>query len=640
MDSETATISFKYSNYEVKIIINSNDYTINSDEKTIISIIADAIKSISEESLAKKVNKCLEVINNQGSVVDDLINIEIPFANGPLKDTKHSFVIFDTPGSNADSFQEHFQVLEKAMKELSNGVPIFVSEFKELDTCDNKNLFTKIKEIDQIDSRFTMIVVNKADSANIKDDTFDDNTVQLILSESVPRNLYSSGIYFVSSIMGLGAKNQGHFIDDHAEEFFEDNYLKYSKPDSKRYKELYKYDIMPDQIKRSIVDASLSSDDLIYANSGLLAIEHEIVNFADKYSAYDKCKQSNRYIDKIIDYTQTELNNAQKTSEKEREELEDTLEQNKKELIDNMEHKCNELSKEFANSYNDGMNDELTSDQFIYSDEDMRKLEQSILHQKQKEHKYSEKIKDVQKAGSAIIDSIGDIGKKPVGDYFKNVGDDIKDAYEKMKIVRAAKVNSDKDTVNEMMKKVSDDFNDRSDNAIHSLDCASRQYWEEKANEIKEELVKIISNSTTLEDEKKQELKDIIITYGDIEFKDDTKFKKAEFQVKLHLLWLVIDFNKVDIGKLTETYNKNYSNSINDAYNILKQSHKRSFKLWRKLLVDKLRNNIVSYNPKLLSLSQQIEKETKIIEELIDTEETLKNYNEEIISLMDWKDLM
>ena len=51
--------------------------------------------------------------------------------------------------------------------------------------------------------------------------------------------------------MGLGSKNGGDFRDDHADEFFEDNERKYSDETSKRYKSLYKYNIMPKQLKEA-----------------------------------------------------------------------------------------------------------------------------------------------------------------------------------------------------------------------------------------------------------------------------------------------------------------------------------------------------------------------------------------------------
>ena len=136
------------------------------------------------------------------------------------------------------------------MEDLSNGLPIFVSEFNSLDSTDNDKLYQAINNMKELDNRFTMIVVNKADAASLKKDGFNEDDQDRILSLAIPRQMYAGGLYFVSSIMGLGAKNDQRFIDDHNAEIFEDQYNKYSNPSSRFYKQLYRYNIMPEQIKR------------------------------------------------------------------------------------------------------------------------------------------------------------------------------------------------------------------------------------------------------------------------------------------------------------------------------------------------------------------------------------------------------
>lgn len=54
------------------------------------------------------------------------------------------------------------------MEDLSNGLPIFVSEFNTLDSTDNDKLYQAINNMKELDNRFTMIVVNKADAASLK----------------------------------------------------------------------------------------------------------------------------------------------------------------------------------------------------------------------------------------------------------------------------------------------------------------------------------------------------------------------------------------------------------------------------------------------------------------------------------------
>ena len=72
-------------------------------------------------------------------------------------------MIFDTPGSNSASNVKHYEVLKKAMEDLSNGLPIFVSEYDSMDSTDNDKLYQDINNMAELDNRFTMIIVNKND---------------------------------------------------------------------------------------------------------------------------------------------------------------------------------------------------------------------------------------------------------------------------------------------------------------------------------------------------------------------------------------------------------------------------------------------------------------------------------------------
>ncbi len=116
-----------------------------------------------------------------------------------------------------------------------------------------------------------MIVVNKADSADLPKGGFDDERVSDIMRQFIPSRLYGQGIYFVSSILGLGSKNSGEFISDNYAERFEDQQRKYTDPTSRFYKTLYRYDILPGQISRRTNRESEACKDLLLANSGLFA---------------------------------------------------------------------------------------------------------------------------------------------------------------------------------------------------------------------------------------------------------------------------------------------------------------------------------------------------------------------------------
>ena len=447
--------------------------------------------------------------------------------------------------------------------------------------------------------------------------------------QAVPHNLYSGGIYFVSSIMGLGSKTGSFFIDEHLDETFEDNELKYKDPSNKRYKTLYKYNIMPEQIKRKIVDESESADNIIFANSGLLAIEHEIISFAEKYSAYDKCKQSNRYIEEIIEATQSEIEQAQTISETNKAQIERELEEDKRQLIESMEERSNELKDGFVDAYIATMRDCYLAEQFKYDPEDMKALEKSISDDRMAANDYEDYKEEFKQSRAAVIDSIG----KPLDEFVKGV----KDSWDDYREMKDIKTKADIETSDELIRGVTEDFNNRGSDATSNIDMASREYWEGNTAKVKKELILIVAESPTLDDDKKRELEEIIISYDKVQFTDQHVFEKAHFERKLMLLGREIDLNRLNIRKLADTYNKDYAAAIKKVYEEIRTSHRDSFEKWRNQLVDKIRTNIVDYSPKLSEKAKRIEEETKRIGELSDTIRLLSGYSDEIQELMGWK---
>ena len=179
-DDDTS-IEFDHNGTKMQIAISGKGYAVAGDDVELKRNLQKVLNEHSEQSLSEKVNACLTTINEEKESVSDLIEIQIPFGKGFLGKANNSFVIFDTPGSNAAMHQDHFTILEGAMRNLSNGIPIYVTEYNALDSCDNANLYESIKNISQIDTRFTMIAVNKADLANIKEPYFDETAEQRIL---------------------------------------------------------------------------------------------------------------------------------------------------------------------------------------------------------------------------------------------------------------------------------------------------------------------------------------------------------------------------------------------------------------------------------------------------------------------------
>lgn len=127
-----------------------------------------------------------------------------------------------------------------------------------------------------------MIIFNKADDADLPEGGFSEKQVKEILEYRAIEKMYASGIFFVSSIMGLGGKNDGEFVDRFYRKTFRTQSPTFSDPEDIDYMSLYKYNIMPAQVKQNALDYCQKNENLIYVNSGLYCIEKEIENFASK----------------------------------------------------------------------------------------------------------------------------------------------------------------------------------------------------------------------------------------------------------------------------------------------------------------------------------------------------------------------
>lgn len=638
-DSDTAVIDFDFLGKKVSVSISSESYALESeDDNELVSAIKGNLNLNEEQNLAIRVNGCLKTINKTREGVSDLINIQIPFADSPLSQSNKSFVIFDTPGSNAATHKDHFLILEEAMKDMCNGIPLYVAEYHTLDSCDNEILYEKIKSISQIDSRFTMIVVNKADKANIQVTEFNKSMEEDILKQAVPKNLYSGGIYFVSSIMGMGSKNNGDFINKYSEREYAKNHLDYENETSEWYQQLYKYNIMPQQIKDSIVNVSENSSNKIYANSGLLAIEKEIVNFAGKYSAYDKCQQSDKYIGLIVDATEKEIEETQNCQEALQVELQSELEKDKAALIQSVEDKSIELSDTFISEYNRYMQPCRDRECVEYSEDTLKAIEKGIQLNKQKEAGYFQKQENFKDSFNSIFSDISEVLRsKPVGEVFKTIGVDVKSTFADAQAMEKSRIDSDRATVDEFIRVVSKEFNDKGTAATREIDLFSRGYWEDNVTRTKEELSLLITNSATLDSEKKQELSKIIINYASVTFGEEHVFEKVKFEKKFKLPGITIHFNKINTRKLKDNYNRDFAEGISKISEELRESHYESFETWRNKLIAEIINNIVSYSPELSEQAKRIKEQQLIIEELKKTKSKLKDYSRQIQSLMDWK---
>ncbi|MGO5230488.1 dynamin family protein [Thermoguttaceae bacterium LCP21S3_D4] len=221
---ELARIRFMHWDKEIELLYEGKSFRIRkgSVDDEMLCELSQMMEENEKEDMFFLINKALEFINgyekkDMDSIeISDVIEVEVPFAKeGVLGRSRNNFVIFDTPGSNSNSNTDHSKVLADALQGFSNGIPVWISQYESIDSNDNAKLCDDVLNIKALDKRFTMIVLNKADSSDLPEGGFSEKQIKNILEYNSVEKMYAGGIYFVSSIMGLGAKKDGDLSDKH-----------------------------------------------------------------------------------------------------------------------------------------------------------------------------------------------------------------------------------------------------------------------------------------------------------------------------------------------------------------------------------------------------------------------------------------
>lgn len=652
---DRATIEFTYNDLPVNLrfgddgLVPERTYEGVAPYDKILSATANC-----QPEMICHMNCVLKIINapcfgNTKGTISDLVRIEVPFSTSDAWSQDREFVIFDTPGSNSASNEDHIRVLQEAMKGLSNGLPIFVAERTSLDSNDNQALYSEIQKIEAMDERFAMIVVNKADGADLPKGGFSAEEVQQIKDEAVPRNLYAQGIYFVSSILGLGAKTKGYFRSDNYAEKFEDQERKYTNPDSRFYKTLYRYNILPGQISRRTVRESEQCPDLLLANSGLFCIENEIGLFADRFSAYNKCNQSESLLEQIIQITHSEIEVTKKEREAEKEYKEAEFEDDKAALIEQLEEECFQSESNSCEHYAAYIDEHVDPKTWERSVEELQEREAQILDAQRDKLQFSSHEEDMRQAFSSIFDHLKEKvlepgGKSPLELLRSAVDDfvdDAKDTGDKAIDFWEVFNDADRFTSNELLREVNEDFSRHLDEMADTLDGCSKSYWAKQAEDCRASLFQIATNSSALSEEKQREVGEIIIKYPSLKLAEGAEgvFIKSDFQFELRI-WnrIIFSAEKLKLKKLSEQFNERILQHFEETRNSIDQSHSGSFSRWLDELLGAIEVKIADYNPVLQGHVRSINELAEIIGDLTHKLNQLDSCRQHVSRVIGWRE--
>ncbi|MCR5836801.1 MAG: dynamin family protein [Lachnospiraceae bacterium] len=655
--ADEARITFTFKEIDYLITFEENTYRLEKGDKNckIMSQVKECIDEVSSEGMFAKINAALKVLNGfdkkdaEEMMVGEVIKISVPFSkDGVLGQSLNKFVIFDTPGSNSKSNANHSVVLKQAMENFSNGIPVWISVYESIDSEDNAELCDEILSIKALDNRFTMIVSNKADGSDLDEEKFTDEKIKEILNYSAIKKMYTGGIYFVSSIMGLGSKKKGNFTDKHYRKIYRSQKEMYEDPEDEDYISLYEYNIMPAQVKEEVVGYSENSTNIIYANSGLLCIEMEMEKFASRYSAYNKCQMVYDFLSGIIDETDKRLQEKIVRREKMKSSLEEDFNKVEQELIleinedvRNTKSLLEKDSKEKIESYaKEHAMSKRGADEFAEKDSSIRQEneEKSLMGI------HDSVLKDAKEDMIANFISNGkNLFNKDFVKNIKKLGTELKENYEEMAELDDSRNEEFKKinviSTDAMIKYVIDEYKKDIENANELIDQKTQRYWSAEAEKEKEHLIDLITESENLSIVKRKEITEIIMDYEPLTFKDnaDSLFIKQRFLRGNLLGFKFIKTEELNIRKITTYYNKTLEKNVLEMAGVINKKSKDNFNIWLSNLMSVIELNITEYNPELKELKESIKEETEIINKLVNNKQDIKDSFETITSMMKWK---
>jgi hypothetical protein len=655
---DRARIGFAYKGEDFELLFDNKECRVvtGDKEKDLIKEIFKGIAVVEMPDLFRMVNISITIINNYEkrdkttTLISNVIRLEVPFSDkGRLGQSRNEFVIFDTPGSNSNSNTEHSTVLAEALEGFSNGIPVWVSTYDNLDTNDNADLCNKILSIKALDKRFTMIVVNRADQADFEGEALSEEQVAEILEYNSVEEMYASGIFFVSSIMGLGAKMNGAMTDKFYRKTFRQQEDAYSDTEDEYYTSLYKFNIMPDQIKNRVLNNSMQQPDLIYANSGLYCIEEEMEEFASKYSAYNKCQMVYMFLKSIIDETGRRIEEKTVIRERSKKKWEQDLDAKRFELISTIRNVTDDSIKHHERDSKDYMAS-FVADSLHYEHtvEELDERDENITEENSQDVNFAAYERELEAVksnrGKNLKDNFQNLFKGNFIDSVKSLATewttDSKEVQQKRECRNATKRGIDKATSDQMMEIVIVEFKKNIVDAQNRIASSASRYWFSAAEAYRDELIRLITGSEVLSVEQRTELSNIILQYQPLAYDDeaDKVFIKAKF-LRGNVLGIRLGTSeKLDNARLASSYNIKIRKNLGEMTALINTSCLNSFKAWQSNLLAVVEENITIYNPELREISEVIREESERILELQSNQQMISSSLEAIENMMAWKD--
>ncbi len=589
-------IRFTFDGTECVLTFAESKYMASANsEKAIIKDLQEIVKDIEDnQNELVHMNKAIKIINEynkESHKIEDVIEIELPFKATKLRSDLFNFVIYDTPGSNSNSNVNHKEVLEKSLETQTNALPIILVRVDSMDSDDTKKVIDMLESMGgALDKTNAIVVANQSDSmVSSQLDEIKGKKNDLIITKWKPTK-----IFFVSSVIGLASKknnpdDENEWIEKQLWEVYDDKKDKFCND----RRQLYKHNII-DESKAS--DEAISKDagsaEHMYWNSGLKAVEEDIIEYANKHALYNKCQLASKYLQEAIDWCSGNIFKIQDEYKNELEQVKEQFGEKEKKLINELEKK-KELVKQYNSSFIAMMSEQL-----------------------------NEAEKDYGMVGSDIKST----------QLYK----DIKEQWAKIKKESKKQKDSNKWAIREIEVYVRGKLYNFLQGYYQRVTLKITDFWNEKSRCMKEECRKAISGNEKLTPEQKNILEGLIL--GKSNINRDT---------------MVLDLRQKGVIR-KKLFSKKEKFSIESCYNALKDAFESEirnknvscqnrngelFKNWTDGLIGNLKRELCAFNPELSRNRDRIIKLENEINEKEDCLEKLRSSKEMIDQLLEMQEV-
>ena len=317
--------------------------------------------------------------------VDGIIDVNFPLQLDP----NLNFTFYDTPGTDSNS-NEHLLVLQKALQQQTNSILIVIYEPTKMEGTGNSTLYKLIhssrenadtKNKVHIDLTRSLHVINQADTrsltdlANLKNKKVGislKETDKIYNEEAEYIDLATERLFFASSKAAYIAKAIEANVDTEDERLWLANHRneinntpisdplltknESSEVETGMYFKLDKMANADNDTKRLMEDCmeELKKCDepcenslhpilhRVYVNSGLYAIEKEIIRYGEKYALAVKAKGLYDSISSVVDFIRDDYKAIEAQARLSKEQISQNIQTMKTTMVSDIEKACEE----------------------------------------------------------------------------------------------------------------------------------------------------------------------------------------------------------------------------------------------------------------------------------------------------------